>query len=632
MRSHCCAHDGFGSKPPTTIARRALLIGWVAALFWLLIAAVAAPVSYAVTAGNNIYRVHVQDVAGSGRGLYTVTTGPNHPAGAGLNLLFGNGAPGTTYNTIRSFTTGTDYVQSIHGPQSSNGVVPLDAFGVVTPLLGTGGNTTGFRTTYTLTSPDSMTIVADVNVTGTSVATSSVQVTTSVLNTGNTTLSIGIRYLWDYQIGNDDGPTFEASDSVGSPLSGEAQFSPPSFGKFKIVDNDSNPNPSPTFLVFGTGTGPVATSPPPTTPSLLQYACWPEAFRAAYDYAIVPGRDVGTPTSPCNNIGGDSAVLYYFGPIAVARGAASAQTAGSIAIEPGASAQVSVSMTLEPRQGAACTLASNRFALAGVAASQGQSYWIENANPGNVMKGSADGTPVPLAANRFGLVGVATDGVGVYWVENRNPGEILRVSSHGGAITSLAGNRFGLVAVATDGIDVYWLENTNPGGIFKVPVSGGAPTTVLSGRFGVRAVAVDATNIYWSEGSSLLRMAKIGGAVATLATAVVAGSVATDGDSVYWTENLNPGRIQRLSVTGGTQSTVRSGPFGLVGVAVDATRLYWAENTAPGTVKATQLSGDDCSVLVALPVPALSVAGRSGLVVALALLLGWRARAHLRAR
>src|SRR5215510_11493000 len=52
----------------------------------------------ALTAGNTIYQVHVEDQS-PGVGLYTVTTGSAHPAGQGLNVLFGGGNPSTTFNT-----------------------------------------------------------------------------------------------------------------------------------------------------------------------------------------------------------------------------------------------------------------------------------------------------------------------------------------------------------------------------------------------------------------------------------------------------------------------------------------------------------------------------------------------------
>ena len=78
-------------------------------------------------------------------GLYTITTGPSHPAGPGLNVLYGNGSPGTSFNTIRSFTTGTDYFQGTGTKSSANRTIAFDAFGTTAPL-----GTTGVRTTYIL--------------------------------------------------------------------------------------------------------------------------------------------------------------------------------------------------------------------------------------------------------------------------------------------------------------------------------------------------------------------------------------------------------------------------------------------------------------------------------------------------
>lgn len=258
-----------------------------------------------VSAGNGFYTVYVEDT--SGVGLYTATTGPLHPAGNGLNVFFGDGFPGTSYNTIRSYTSGTDYVQSISGPTSSNTVVALDPFGSVTTI-----GSTGYRTTYVVSGADDLTIVSDVNVNGTTFEDSTIEVTTTVTNDGAQSVDIGIRYLWDYQIGIDDGPTFQEINPNGIVRILESEFSSPGFVQYRIRDNDSNPF-SPTFLVFGTVTGPPAVVPTPTAPDLLQYACWPVAFGSAFDHTVDPLRDIGTPASPCTNIGGDSAVNYYFG-------------------------------------------------------------------------------------------------------------------------------------------------------------------------------------------------------------------------------------------------------------------------------------------------------------------------------
>ncbi|MGH7622449.1 MAG: hypothetical protein ACREMU_08940, partial [Gemmatimonadaceae bacterium] len=58
--------------------------------------------------GNDFYQVFVTNTAAAGIGQYTVMTGPNHPVtistGSPKNVLFGDGTPGTSYNTIHSYT------------------------------------------------------------------------------------------------------------------------------------------------------------------------------------------------------------------------------------------------------------------------------------------------------------------------------------------------------------------------------------------------------------------------------------------------------------------------------------------------------------------------------------------------
>src|SRR5207247_9434696 len=157
------------------------------------------PVGDAVGAGNTIYTVDV-DASGTKR-RYTATTGLSHPV-PGVNLLYGGAvnSPATSHSSYRSFTTGTTYTQG-----SFSGSFNLSPFASVT-LLGT----TGIRTTYTLpgppTTPDELLIVQDVNVNGTTLADSNVAITTTITNQGMSSVAMGIRYLWDFQLALDDGP------------------------------------------------------------------------------------------------------------------------------------------------------------------------------------------------------------------------------------------------------------------------------------------------------------------------------------------------------------------------------------------------------------------------------------------
>lgn len=295
-----------------------------------------------ISVTNAFYIVYVQDIRGSGVGLYTITTGPSHPAGQGLNVLFGGGNPSTSFNTIRSFTTGTDYIQDTRTKSSANRMVALDAFGTAAPL-----GTTGVRTTYLLpgptgatnTTPDRLTIIQDVNVNGSTFEDTTVEVTTTIRNNGTATVQIGVRYLWDFQVGLDDGPTFRVNTARCSALTTESEFDNPSFSSYRIEDNDVNPSP-PTFDIFGTVTGPSTVTPTPTPPTVLQYVCWPNSIGTAFDYTVNPALDIATAAGTCQSGtgGGDSAVLYFFGR----------NVGSALSIPPGGQQTVSASLFLSP--------------------------------------------------------------------------------------------------------------------------------------------------------------------------------------------------------------------------------------------------------------------------------------------
>ncbi|HEU4758436.1 MAG TPA: hypothetical protein VFT91_00505, partial [Dehalococcoidia bacterium] len=92
----------------------------------------ASPFASADTAaqGNGYYKVFIEDQTGAdGIGVYTAATGPSHPVGQGQNVLFGGdlGDATTSWNTIRSYTSGTDYTQTSETVTSGNPVLNMDA-------------------------------------------------------------------------------------------------------------------------------------------------------------------------------------------------------------------------------------------------------------------------------------------------------------------------------------------------------------------------------------------------------------------------------------------------------------------------------------------------------------------------
>jgi hypothetical protein len=266
-------------------------------------------------AGSNFYQVFVSSGAAPGIGQYTVMTGPNHPVtlstGAMKNVLFGDGAPSTSYESIRSYTSGTTYVTSSLGLSSDASIFLLDPTkpGVTATVVPLG--TTGFRTTFTLAgppqTPDKLTIVEVVDSHGSTFETATVEVTTTVTNNGTSPVAIGVRYLWDTQIGEDDGPTFQQLSPDQPAIVTEKSFTSPTFGFYRIQDNDGNET-TPLFSVYGTVNGPSSVTPAPTVPDLLVNADWTQSVVAPFAYTST-GQDVSTESGS-----NDNAVLYYWGP------------------------------------------------------------------------------------------------------------------------------------------------------------------------------------------------------------------------------------------------------------------------------------------------------------------------------
>src|SRR3990170_15937 len=88
-------------------------------------------------AGNALYKVYMEDaLAADGIGTYTAATGPSHPVGEDENVLYSgdSGDAWSSYNTIRSYTTSTDYVQTTAAPSSTNTVINMDDYATVSTI------------------------------------------------------------------------------------------------------------------------------------------------------------------------------------------------------------------------------------------------------------------------------------------------------------------------------------------------------------------------------------------------------------------------------------------------------------------------------------------------------------------
>jgi hypothetical protein len=250
-------------------------------------------------AGNGVYTVFVEDEQSvDGIGTFTVMTGPRHPTGDGQEILLNRDGPGdaaTSYLTVRSYTTGVDYVQTTSDVFSANIVYPLDPFGESIPT-----SENGYITTYHVSEYDQLTIESQIHaVGGITYESSVVELKASVINTGTTPVVIGLRYLLDLAPGSDDGPVIQRPPDP-EPIGTEADLgSLPAY--LNVLPNGGQRDV--TFSLFGRSSTPLAGLSAPT----VKFVAWQSAFESAFDYQT-SGVDVASEAGP-----NDSAALYYVG-------------------------------------------------------------------------------------------------------------------------------------------------------------------------------------------------------------------------------------------------------------------------------------------------------------------------------
>lgn len=242
---------------------------------------------------NGLYKVAVQDVPESGGGLFTVSTSAQHPYWPNENIFYGGIEEEffSTYSTVRSFTSHTDYVLSLEPYKTDLGYFII----VIGPASNTVRSGNSIQTTFTLTKPDypdDLTIVQTISLHGTTFLDATIEITTSVTNTGSEPVSVGIRYLLDFMFDGDDATSFQQKSPDGNILSEERTFSPVPFQYYKM----ENVTGTPRMYMMGT-----ALVPAPTPPDQVEFASWPEASDMAFTY--------DTTGLFC----GDSCILYYWG-------------------------------------------------------------------------------------------------------------------------------------------------------------------------------------------------------------------------------------------------------------------------------------------------------------------------------
>jgi hypothetical protein len=270
--------------------------------------------------GNGIYTVSVEDSDAFNCGAWTAVTGSLHPAGPGLNVLYGSGSPGTSYTTLRSYTSGVDYT-------SSSECTPFCS--VATPTVEnilSGATVVGFRMTWSFTDGTggpSVDFIQEVVVDGPADGTETVDNTAirethTVRNNGPGALDFGLRKMWDWEIADDDGPYFGDCANPTAACDRSMNLTAGEYPAVFIINEDpaitacppgitpAGPNcgGAPVYVVAGTVAPPSSLSPPPDAPELLQFNSWGELTGDCWQPALFDNATCG---------GGDTAQAYFYG-------------------------------------------------------------------------------------------------------------------------------------------------------------------------------------------------------------------------------------------------------------------------------------------------------------------------------
>ena len=222
----------------------------------------------------------------------------------------------------------------------------------------------------------------------------------------------------------------------------------------------------------------------------------------------------------------------------------------------------------------------------------------------------SDYTGVREAAIDCTVSGVSTVSASIY----NSSGTLLAsggpwsCSAHSGTITGISAGTSRTAVISgkdSSGNTIYKGEDTgititsNQTTTSTVTLSP-TPVTLTSGQSPYH-IAVDSTNTYWTDYATSGTVKKVsisGGTVTTLASGLNKPlDIAVDSTNVYWTEYNSSGTVKKVSISGGTVTTLASGLNNPASIAIDSTNVYWTENNSSGTVKKVSISGGTVTTL-----------------------------------
>ena len=262
---------------------------------------------------------------------------------------------GTSFATVADFTTGVDYTEGGDGGGAPLGT-PTNSSVVGSSII------TVFPPT-----PEGLIVTQSITVEG-NATDSAILMNLKVVNTGGSSQEVGVRYLWDIDVGGYDGTWLQEYDrtTAGAITGYETVYSPPpaNFTLYALGGCSQGSMLPPPYVCdpsdFGAGSGTfvvygsIFSALGATYPARFVYGWWRAMSDTVYAYTPDPSDEVG---SYVPDVGGvqDSAVLYYFSNETLAGngGALSdqADVSNSLAL-----LQIPPSISLAPTSGVAQTV------------------------------------------------------------------------------------------------------------------------------------------------------------------------------------------------------------------------------------------------------------------------------------
>lgn len=248
-----------------------------------------------ITQSNGYFTVYCDTY----NGLFTIATGASHPAGSGFAVLYGGDSqePLTSYVSIYSNKSGIEYVNA-DAVENATLLIPDS-------VSGTG---TGCVSIYTVDEDDDFTVTVNVQIHGNTYETSVVSWTANVHNDAGSAVPVGVRFLWDYQIAEDDGPTLQTINPDSGKYSFEMEWDNVYFQQAKIAGN----RPLSTYFEIDLAAkGPVDWQPQ-SKPALsrISFTSWQETFNTPFAYSLQPDLNVAVNLTKLED---DSCIILYWG-------------------------------------------------------------------------------------------------------------------------------------------------------------------------------------------------------------------------------------------------------------------------------------------------------------------------------